>query len=545
MTGCLITLIALGISGLGGRNTVAAEPSGPRIVYGLTYLPTGFDPYVNAEPDLGIVLRSVYDTLVYRDPQTREIVAGLAEKWDISADGKTYTFHLRTGVKFHDNTPFDAYAVGVTLDRVVNPATKSQKAIRLLGPYDHYQVRDPQTIDIVLKAPYTPLLDSFCQVYLGIASPKALEAYDLPRYQFHQVGTGPYKLVDYLPGDHLTLRRNHDYAWGPKFYAPWVPTSIEEIEFRFYIDPATRVPALTSGAAQIMDNLSADDALLVSRATGVRLLPQSIPGQPVQLFFNTKVAPTDKLEVRQALILATNRIAIVDNVLKGFASAAYGPLAATTPLYEPTMAKAYPYNTTEALKLLTKAGYVLDTTDKLLKLNNKPLHLVMIVTPYGSIPEIAKELQSQWRDLGIEVELRKVPNKAGQDAEAKKGDYSLSAAYDFGLDASLITPYYHMGGALNYTNYADKKLDTALDQGLASLKPLERRTAYANIQIQVMQQALVLPLYDYVTLNGISTALDGLTFDPYGWYPLLANVTIHQKSPTGTPQPRQSPTKSQ
>src|SRR5258707_6928166 len=87
-----------------------------RIVYGLTVLPSGIDPHINAESEIGILLRQVYDTLVYRDPHTKEIVSGLASSWEVSPDGLTYTFSLRQGVTFHDGTSFNAQAVAANLD---------------------------------------------------------------------------------------------------------------------------------------------------------------------------------------------------------------------------------------------------------------------------------------------------------------------------------------------------------------------------------------------------------------------------------------------
>jgi peptide/nickel transport system substrate-binding protein len=92
--------------------------SNQRIVYGLTLQPSGFDPHIHASSELGIPLRSVYDTLVYRDPQTQEFVSGLASAWTISADARDYTFTLRQDVHFHDNTPFNAAAVAANLDRI-------------------------------------------------------------------------------------------------------------------------------------------------------------------------------------------------------------------------------------------------------------------------------------------------------------------------------------------------------------------------------------------------------------------------------------------
>jgi peptide/nickel transport system substrate-binding protein len=513
---------------------VVAEPVENRIVYGLTLMPSGFDPHINASSELGIVLRSVYDTLLYRDPQTKAFVPGLADKWQISGDGLTYTFHLKTGVKFHDGTPFDASAVAANLDRITDPATKSQKAIFMLGPYDHYTIVDPQTIQVVLKSPYAPLLDAFCQVYLGIASPTALKAYDVARYQFHQVGTGPFYMVDYIPGDHVTLRRYADYAWGPPFYTAPGPQSLEEIEFRFFTDAATRAPALETGEAQVMGELAPADAILFTGNSNIRLYPQPIPGEPLQFLINTTRAPTDKLEMRQALLLATNRTAVVDAVFQQFSPVAYGPLSAVTPFYDPKVRTMYPYDSAAALDLLNKLGYSDTDGDKMLDLNGNKLHLVMIVPPWGLIPQVAQKIQSQWRDLGIELELKQVANFTALVAAAQSGDYNLIAYNDAALDASILNSMYRSDAPTNWMHYASGNLDSWLTRATEASDQETRQNMYTAIQNHVMEQALILPIRDYVNLNGASANVHNLSFDAYGWFPLLANVTLGEP-PKPTP----------
>src|SRR5258707_9030325 len=297
-----------------GTGRTVAQATTNRIIYGLPLMPASFDPHVSDSVETGIVLRSVYDTVVYRDPQTKQIVPGLAEKWSVSDDGLTYTFTLRAEVKFHDGTPLDANAVAANLDRITKPTTKSQKALALLGPFDHYHVVDPLTIQIVLKTPYAPLLDGLCQVYTGIASPQALKQYDNAQYQYHQVGSGPYQMVDYGPGDHITLRRNPQYAWGPSFYSPPGPQTVDEVEFRFFTDPMARAPALESGAANVIGELSPADAILFTGNSQLRLYPQPIPGESLIFLMNLAHPPTDKIEFRRALIVAANRNAVVDAV---------------------------------------------------------------------------------------------------------------------------------------------------------------------------------------------------------------------------------------
>jgi peptide/nickel transport system substrate-binding protein len=523
----LIVIVFFALVWTGSQRVQAAQQAQNPIVYGLTLLPTTFDPYVGSSSELGIALRSVYDTLVYRDPLTRQFVPGLAAKTEISSDGLTYTFTLRQDVTFQDSTPFDSHAVAKMLDRVTDPKTHSQKAVFLLGPYDHYTVVDPYTIQIVLKQPYAPLLDGLAQVYLGIASPKALNTYDIDLYQFHQVGTGPFILTDYIPGDHLTLRRNPAYKWGPSFYHIPTDHAVDQITFRFFTDPATRAPALESAEAQVMGELSPTDATLFAGNAALKLYPQAVPGMPLQFLFNVTQAPTDQLAIRQALIQATNRAAIVDAVFQQFSPVAYGPLNAVTPAYDKRVQTLYPFDAVKALNALNGLGYTIPAGQKTLSLSGKPLHVVMIVPPWGFHPDVAQQIQSQWRELGIDVELRQVASYGALLAAQKAGDYNLIAVNDFGVDSSLLSRFYSSAALPSWTHYQNADLDAALSQGAQTLDPAQQLVLYGNAQQQIMQQALVLPIRDYVNLNGASVHIGQLSYDAYGWFPLLANLTYN------------------
>ncbi len=514
---------ALFVAALLQRGTAAAQPAPTRIVYGLTLLPSGFDPHINASSELGIPLRSVYDTLVYRDPNTKDFVPGLAERWEISPDGLTYTFYLKQGVRFHDGEVFDAFAVAKNLDRITAPETRSQKALFLLGPFERYIVPDANTIQFVLRAPFTPLLDGLAQVYLGIASPKALAEYDRDRYQLHQVGTGPYQMVDYIPGDYMLLRRNPAYAWGPSFYQKDNPAPVEEIEFRFFTDPATRAPALESGAAQIMGEIPALDAIAIARRPDLRLVTQPIPGLPLQFLLNTAQPPLDRGEVRRALLAATDRQGIVDAVFQQFSPVAYGPLSASSPFYEPRVRDFYPYNPDQAKKALADLNYTDTDSDGVLDLNGQALSLTMIVPSWGNAPAVAQKIQSQWREIGVELTLKQVPNLAGLLA-ATKEPYHLVAFNDFGVDPSLLNRFYLSDAPNNLSRVVNTNLDQWLRRATETLDPAERAALYTQIQALIMDQGLVLPIRDYVNLNGYSTVVDGLAFDAYGWFPLLPNL---------------------
>jgi peptide/nickel transport system substrate-binding protein len=504
---------------------VGALQGTQRIVYGLTLQPSGFDPHINRSSELGIPLRQVYDTLVYRDPETKEIVPGLATEWSISEDGLVYTFWLRQGVTFHDGTPFNAQAVGTNLDRITSPQTASQLAVFLLGPYTGYEILDDYSIRLLLSTPYSPLLDSLAQVYLGIASPTALSQYSDNRYQFHQVGTGPFRFVELVPGDRLVIERNPDYSWGPPFYSPPTAQSIDQVEFRFFTDPPTRSLALESDQAQIMGELLPTDARALTGNSAIQLVPQSVPGQPLQFLMNTRRFPTDDRGVRQALIFGANRNAIVDAIFQQFSPVAWGPLAAGTLYYDRSMQGLYAHDIGQAQALLAAAGYSDSDNDGYLDIGGVTVTLDVIVPPWGLAPQVAELLQDQWRTIGVRTVLKPVPTLGSLLDAVATGEYNLVAFNAYGLDPVLLNAFYLSDGTNNYTGFANDELDDVLREATRQTDAAVRSGLYARAQQIIMNEALVLPIRDQVNLNASSAAITNLRFDPYGWFPLLNDVT--------------------
>ena len=495
-------------------------------VYGLTFSPSGFDPHIHQSAELGIVLRQVYDTLVYRDPDTNDIVAGLASEWTISEDGLTYTFTLQEGVEFHDGTPFNAEAVAINLDRITDTsdaATASQRARFMLGSYTGYEVIDEYTIQLLLSEPYVPLLDALSQVYLAIASPSALNEYSRLRYQFHQVGTGPYRFVEYMPEDRIILRRNDAYSWGPEFYN--TPEEyIDEITFRFFVDAATRTQSLESGDAQIMGEIPPTQARGLTVNSQLRLIPTTIPGQPLQFLMNTQNFPTDNVLVRQALIIATNRSGIVDTIYQGFSPIAWGPLASETLYYNRNLVNTYEYNPSEARRLLESAGFVDNDNNGYLDVGSDDFEIVIVVPPWSDLPTTAQLIQDQWREIGIRATLRQVVNFGALLDAVESGDYHLVSFNTFGLDPSFLNQYFVTGASQNWTGYSNPELDSILLSAVQESDEGIRRGQYLDAQRIIMEQALILPIRDYVNLNATQSNIEGLQFDPYGWFPLLNNV---------------------
>lgn len=490
--------------------------------YGLTLAPTGIDPHLNASAELGIPLSSVYETLVVQDPASGTFLPGLAESWTISPDGKDYTFQLRRGVVFHDGTPLDAAAVVANLEYTVHPDHHSQKASFMLGPFDHAEAIGDDIVALHLAEPFAPLLDSLSQVYLGIASPDALETWGPQDYQFHQVGSGPFRFVEYIPDDRLTLTRNEDYRWAPP--ASRQPTaSLAGAEFRFFVDVPTRALALESGQVDVIGEVPAHDAQRLVDSGDFRLYPVAIPGQPMQILFHLSVPPTDDPRVRQALVLAVDRQAIVDTVFAGMSPVARGPLSSNLPGFEEE-AEFPVHDPVKSAALLEDAGWRLEDGQR--RRDGQPLSLHLVVPNWGSHPEVAQLLQVAWEAIGAEVQVE-VAAGFGPLREAQaRGEYHAIALNFFGTDPDLLTPFYETGGLYNWLELADPEVDSLLAEGRSAVDPAVRRSAYARLARRIRDEAWILPIRDYVNLVAAHHRVQGMRFSPQGWFPYLIEFSL-------------------
>jgi peptide/nickel transport system substrate-binding protein len=501
-------------------------PSGATsMTYGLTLAPTGIDPHLNASSELGIPLSSVYDTLVVQNPETGEFVPSLADKWSISPDGRTYTFTLRHGVRFHDGTSFNAAAVAANVNYILDPDHHSQKAIFMLGPLDSVEVIDDYTVALHLKAPFAPLLDSLSQVYLGMASPAALTKWGPSDYQFHQVGTGPYRFVEYVPNDHITLAANPDYAWAPSVYRQTRP-GIETITFRFYVDSATRALALENGQVDILGEIPPQDAQRLTKADRFRLYPIPIPGQPLEYFFNTRLSPTDDLKVRQALILGVDRTSIVRTVFGPYSPVAQGPLAANSLGFASEF--AFPeYDLAAAEQLLEAAGWMKEPVTGQRSRNGTALNLHIVAPDWGSNPEVAQLIEAAWKSLGAEVSLEIAPGFGQLKSLQQEGKYNAIGLNFFGTDPDQLRPFFAGHGIYNWTGLQDPAIDDLLNQASQlSLDPAARMKSYATLAQKVREDALLLPIRDYVDLVVANSRVQGLRFSAQGWFPFLIDLRL-------------------
>jgi peptide/nickel transport system substrate-binding protein len=491
--------------------------------YGLTLAPSGLDPHLNASAELGIPLSSVYDTLVFRDPDSGDVIPGLAESWKVSPDGLIYTFQLRSDVHFHDGTAFDADAVRENIAYVTDPDNHSQKAASMLGPLAEVSVLGPYQVAFQLSEPFAPLLDSLSQVYLGMASPSALRQWGPGEYQFHQVGTGPYKFIEYIPNEHIVLERNEDYNWGPSIYTHRQAT-IDRIEFRFFENEPTRSIALESGQVDVIGEVPFREAERLASSSRFVLLPVPIPGQPMQFFLNTKRTPTDDPLVRQALTLAVNRPGIVETLFGSTSPPAFGPLSAA--LFEPLLPETHPeYDPAQASQLLEQAGWIDLDGDGIREKNGQDLDLVLVTPTWGANPEAAQLIDVSWEILGANVEVVTAPAFGPLKELQASDEYHAIGLNFFGTDPDLLRPSFTSGGYYNWSQVDDPELDRWLTAAANETSDTATRTAlYQSIIERINTSYLVLPVRDYINLVVARSDLLGLRFSLQGWFPFLIDL---------------------
>ncbi|MEE9149875.1 MAG: ABC transporter substrate-binding protein, partial [Candidatus Tectomicrobia bacterium] len=255
LLGCLIVVWAL-VLAPAGFSGAATPRQGGTLVYGLETEPGVLDPHIFGPWATARVVMHIFDALVTFDTTTGSprppIVGQLAKSWDLSADGKVYTFHLQRGVTFHDGTPFNAAAVKANIERMTDKDSpyfferayaRQRVAWRWLQQVD---ILDDYTIRLTLSQPFSDFLAYLAdkQQPSAMISPTAIKKYGNKGIAQHLIGTGPFTVVEQVPGEKVVLKRFEGY-WGKKPY-------LDRVIIRPIPDPASRVLALQTGEADII-----------------------------------------------------------------------------------------------------------------------------------------------------------------------------------------------------------------------------------------------------------------------------------------------------
>jgi peptide/nickel transport system substrate-binding protein len=258
------------------------------------------------------------------------------------------------------------------------------------------------------------------------------------------------------------------------------------------------------------------------------LLTVPVPGEPFQMHVNTLKPPTDNLDVRQALLYAVDRRAIVEAVFMGYSPPAAGPLSRVTWSYDAGVESLYPYDPDRAGQFLDQAGWRDTDGDGIRDKDGQPLELETILMSWGLLPEVGQVLQDQYLKVGVRLNTQVLPFPTAVQA-ASEGEYHLIPFNFSGSDPHILRSSYHssnVDGGFNWSKVKDADLDALLDRGMQTLDKGARAEIYAEIQQRIMAEALIVPIRDWVNLNAASSRVKGLRFDAQGWFPWLYDVEI-------------------
>lgn len=481
------------------------------------------DPAIGYDWQNWSMIKSLFDGLMDYVPGTTQLRPGLASSYDISQDGTVFTFHLRSGVKFHNGREMTAKDVKYSLDRVTNPKTQSPGA-GFLGSIKGYdamadgsssslegvKVIDPLTVEVTLSRPDATFLHVMA---LNFASIVPKEAVDAAGADFGKspVGTGAFKLAEWTIGQRLVFAKNTDY------WRPGVPY-LDQVTFEVGQEPIVALLRLQNGEVDVPGDgippakfreVMGDPAQASRVVVGGQL-------QTGYVTMNVKMPPFDKVEVRRAVNMAINKDRIVQ-IINGRAVPANQPLPPSMPGYTKDY-KGYPYDPAGAKALLKKVGLGNGFNTELFVMNTDPN------------PRIAQAIQQDLAGIGISASIKSLAQAnviaAGGEPDQAPMIWSGGMAWiaDFPDPSNFYGPILGCAGAVpggwNWSWYCNEALDakaTEADSITDPAKVGERMKKWSDVYMAVMNDAPWVPIFNeqrYTMKSARMGGADALYVDP-------------------------------
>jgi len=455
----------------------ASWASSPQLGGVLTYgisnasITVGVDLHVIQGDRTGWILGQITESLLQYDKDMNTL-PWLATSWDISADGKDYTFHLRKGVKFHNGREMVANDVKFSLERILDPNTGSRRR-KNLEVIDTINIIDRHTIKVTLKSPFSAFLTYLVGAYGAIIPQESLDANGKVT---HPIGTGPFVFVDWVKNDHLTIKKNTDY------WIEGIPY-LDQINFLPLPDEAVRLTALRTGAVDIAHALPEKMLPILTKKKNKEFELQVRPGVSWRmLIFNNRKPPFDNPQLRQAINYAIDREELMIAMTWGFGTVKNQIWPKDS--FWNMGGKPIKQDIKKAKKLLKEAGYP-DGIDVLLEV--KP----------GYQP-VAQVIQDQVKDAGIRITLG-VLDWASLKPKMKKYEYQMavSGAGWYSDPDARYGRFYASDGPANYFagGYKNAEVDALVQTGRENADPKVRKQTYQNLFNIITDEAPNLMLF--------------------------------------------------
>ncbi|GEB32986.1 MULTISPECIES: ABC transporter substrate-binding protein [Brevibacillus] len=463
----------------------------------------------------------LYEPLLSRDTSGK-IIPGLAEKYEISPDGKTWTFTIRKNIRFHTGNPVTAAAVKESFDRMLEISPVKG----IVGPIEKVEATDEQTLKVHFSKPFSPFINV---VISGMVSPVDTKAAKELGDGFGDKpsGTGPIQFEKRERGASLLFKKNPEYNWGPEYVANKGPLHIDNVLFRFLKDDDTRMMEFKKGTIHVLHDVPANSVAEL----------QSLPGVDIQktmdigikyIAFNNKHPLFSDVRLRKAVALSVDRDPLVQVALNGFGKPIYGPLAPTIFGYseaiENKAKQMYTRNVAESKQLLADAGWTDTNNDGIVDKDGKPLSVEILVSQQPAFTRAAQILQSQLREAGIDLKITVQEMTTIKDRISKKS-YDMALMYYGWYDADILFLIFEKSNAESRMHYTRPELDDLLNKGREASSEEERIRIYEQAQEILLNDSPWVPLW----VNEVVTAtrgIKGFGLNSYTQYFILNDVTL-------------------
>ncbi|MCV6593969.1 MAG: ABC transporter substrate-binding protein [Silicimonas sp.] len=448
------------------------------VTIGVQLEPPHLDPTSAAAGAIdSVVYSNVFEGLTRFGPDG-SVGPGLAESWEISEDGLTYTFKLRAGVKFHDGTDFEASDVVFSLDRArADDSTNAQKA--LFDGIDMVEAVDATTVKVTLKNRQGNFLFNMAWGDAVIVAPESIE--DI---KTNPVGTGAFTFTDWKQGDSITISRNPEY-WG-------TPASLEKATFKFISEPTAAFGAMMAGDVDAFYSYPAPENLVQFEADPrFKVLSGNTEGETI-LAINNKMEPFNDVRVRKAVSMAIDRQAIIDGAMFGYGTPIGTHFAPHNPDYV-DLTDLSPYDPAAAKALLAEAGYP-DGFETTLKL-----------PPPSYARRGGEIIAAQLREIGIKTEISNLEWAQWLEQAFRGYDYGLTiVSHTEPMDIGIYArpEYYFQYDNADFQALIDK-LSVENDPAMRSDILKEAQNVIANDYVNGYLFQLALTSVVDAKLNGI------------------------------------------
>ncbi len=455
-----------------------------------------YDPHKTTARSASEALFMLGDTLVGLDPDMKTIVPMLADSWEMSEDGLTYTFHLKGGVKFCDGKEMTAEDVVYSLKRWIDPATKSPVAWRA-GEVDEISAPDASTVVYKLKRPHSELLYQLTQSFATVIDKADVEELGADYGVTGFNGTGPFCWVEWTPRNTLTMKRHEGYNWGPPIYDTTGPAQVEEIIWQIVPEENTRTVAVLTGQSEITQYVPYIAMKQLRAAPTVEVVQSDAAFWTYFMGFKVDKATVSDPAVRVAINLAVDQAAMAEDLYFGEVQPAYSYVSQGALDWNHDLdGKLLKYDPEKAKQILDEAGWKVGS-DGVREKDGVKLAPLAYVFAGSGWAKISEAVQADLRKVGIDLQIQAF------DATVAWGKLATQEFDVFGMSF----PYVSSGDALNLyfrssniptpnrMNWNDPETDELLATGLTATDDATRAESYGKVLEKVQDAAVWLPLY--------------------------------------------------